>query len=118
MPSLVPPGTLVWLWVLLAVLLAGGVSTLFLRVPEYAAGTGWVVDRQAVVAVFTPDQARKLRPGQILQLSAGGAEWTGTISSVEGNVVRARVATPPRIRAGVFRVRVRTGTRRIVHVAT
>ncbi len=155
LPSLASPRSLIGLWMLLGLLLAGGVSTLFLQIPDYVSGTAWIADRQGdaqsaegagirVVAVFTPQQGRKLRPGQILHLSAAGSvvELTGPITTVESNlsspesirrrfnlssanssvingpsaVVFARVTIPQGAVPGgsVYRVRVLIGAKRIV----
>ena len=136
------PTTLFGLWALLGILLAGGAATLFLQIPDYASGTAWALDQQSdlrVVAVFTPEQGPKLRPGQILHLSAGRsmAELTGPITVVETTlaspeafrrrfnrsidhpvaVVLARVAAPPGTPlAKFYRVRVCTGAKRIASV--
>lgn len=92
--------TLVALWALLGLLLAGGVLALWIDIPDQALGTAWVIDQRDdptpsdraaglhVVAVFATGESRNLRPGQILRLSAAGSkgELSGLIANVESGL--------------------------------
>ena len=75
-PRLVSPPVFMCLWVVLALLLAGGIGAWFFKVPIYVTGTATVVKRTngeiVIAAFFPPEQLPRVRAGQTLSLSSGG----------------------------------------------
>ena len=75
-PHLVSPPAFMCLWVVLALLLAGGLAAWFFKVPIRVSGTATVVNETngeiVIVAFFPPEQLPRLRAGQKLVLSSSG----------------------------------------------
>ena len=91
-------------WLLVGGLLAVAAVAWSVQVPAYAAGSGFVLDdlRAAMiqssgptaVVLVPPQQAGRLRPGQVVhaQLGASGATIDGRIARVEPGLIAPNIA--------------------------
>ena len=83
-PWYVSSRTFLVLWGMLLLLVAGGVATLFAKVPIYTSGVGIIVegrdvpqygrDELLVLAFFPPDTLPRLREGETLLLQPGAGK--------------------------------------------
>ena len=82
LPRLVSPPVFVFLWILLALLIVGGIVAWLTRVPTYVVGSGVVLDQgivqvnqasgRAVAVVFLPaNRTMHVRVGQVILLQIG-----------------------------------------------
>jgi hypothetical protein len=91
-PRLVSPPIFMCLWVVLALLLTGGLAAWFFRVPIFVLGSATVVHKTngeiVIVAFFPPEQLPKLRAGQTLFLSSSrGPRFSEAIIAVNPEIL-------------------------------
>jgi hypothetical protein len=102
LPRLVSPPVFVFFWILLALLIVGGIVAWLTRVPTYIVGSGVVLDQGivqgnqasggAVAVVFLPaNRTMHVRVGQVVLLQIGSS---GTQLSYKVNQVIPGVISP------------------------
>ncbi|GIV97266.1 MAG: hypothetical protein KatS3mg057_1923 [Herpetosiphonaceae bacterium] len=118
LPRLVAPRTFLWLWALLALLVASAGALWLVRVPVYAMAQTVIVDGRrispelnadvVVVAFVPPEQLAHLRPGQalFLNLDSAGRPLRQSIIAVESEMfspaaARTRFALDPGTAASI-----------------
>lgn len=104
LPWVVSARTFTFLWALLLVLIAGGIATMFVRVPIYAAGTGIIADwrestqyparEMVVIAFLPPETLSRLERGRplLLQFNRSGLRLSRQIIAVESKLLDAATA--------------------------
>ncbi|HVQ40513.1 MAG TPA: hypothetical protein VMS31_23425 [Pyrinomonadaceae bacterium] len=100
-PWYVKGKTFVFLWVMLLLLLCGGIATLFIRVPIYAQGIAVIVDGRTIpqyghnepvlVAFMPPETLPDLHVGRslVFEVEKNQPLKTGSISAVESGLLKA-----------------------------
>jgi len=104
LPHLVAPPVFLFLWILLGLLLTGGILAWFAQVPTYLAGSGMILEqqsssasgpREATALIFFPAaSASQLRAGLPVQVQLGstGPALTTKISQVEPGILSPSAA--------------------------